>query len=263
MTVLETGNGPLWLWEYGSGSPRIVALHGFTLHGGSFAPLAAVVGETMLAPDLPGHGRTRVEPVTLDTAVNAIAELLDQLEAPPILLGYSQGGRIALRVAIDRPDLIGALVLVSTSPGLSGSERTRRRIADEALASRIERIGAKRFIDEWLANPVTSTDRVPDAARQADRTMRLENDASGLAAALRGMGQATLADMRDQLAALTMPVRFLAGHRDLKYLALAQEMAGLSHGKAVTVPGAGHNVILENPEAVAGTLRAIVNRQSG
>jgi len=255
MTTLATRHGNLWVRTHGVGPPQVVALHGFTLHGGMFATLAGVAGITIAAPDLPGHGRSAVEPVTIGAAVDVVADLLRTLDPPPLLLGYSQGGRVALQVALTYAELVGSLVLVATSPGLNERARRLRAVADEGLASRIERIGTSRFIDEWLANPMVATDRVDAEARRVDRAIRLENGAEGLAAALRGMGQASVRESLDRIAGLPMPVLFIAGSNDSKYSDLATTMASLRREEPLMVANAGHNVILEAPEAIAAELR--------
>ena len=228
-----------------------------------FEVLADEVGMSIQAPDLPGHGRTTISPITMDTTVAAIAELLRLSLKPPLLLGYSQGGRIALQVAVEHPELVGALVLVSASPGLGKRARKLRAIADDGLATRIEQIGTERFIAEWLANPLTATDKLAAAIRGADHRIRLENTAAGLAAALRGLGQASVPESRDQIAKLQMPVVFVAGRRDARYSTLATEMATSRSERPVLVSGAGHNVILDEPQAVATIIRALLDRQTG
>jgi len=258
MSALATRHGGLWVRTYGSDPAQVVALHGFTLHGGMFEHLAATAGIAIAAPDLPGHGRTTVDPITLATAVDAISDLLATFAERPLLLGYSQGARVALQVAFTRCDLVGPMVLVSASPGLPERARRMRRAADEGLADRIERIGTERFIAEWLANPLVATDSVGPERRAADRAIRLENAAAGLAAALRGLGQAAVADSRERIADLPMPVVFVAGSEDQRYCEMAKTMAATRNEPPIVVEGAGHNVILEAPEAVAGVINDLL-----
>jgi 2-succinyl-6-hydroxy-2,4-cyclohexadiene-1-carboxylate synthase len=163
-------------------------------------------------------------------------------------------------VALTHPTLTRALVLVSASAGLSGDERAARRTADAALAERIEQIGVARFVDEWLTNPMTSTQTVAPADGAADRELRLENTAQGLAAALRGMGQATVPDSSAAMTALAVPVVFVAGGHDQKYTAAAWSMARTRGERPVIVPHAGHNVILEAPGTVAAVIDELLAR---
>ena len=258
MSEMATRHGGLWVRTYGKDPAQVVALHGFTLHGGSYEHLAATAGITIAAPDLPGHGRTTVAPVTMRTAVDAVADLLATFATPPLLLGYSQGGRVALHVAFTYPERVGSLVLISTSPGLNERARRMRRAADEGLAERIERIGSERFIAEWLANPLVAAESVDRGLREADRAMRLNNSADGLAAALRGMGQASVADSSERIADLPMPVAFMAGTGDPAYCDHATAMAASCSVRPVLVEGAGHNVVLEAPGAVAAVVQGLL-----
>ena len=258
MSELATRHGGLWVRSYGSETAQIVALHGFTLHGGMFEHLAATANVPIVAPDLPGHGQTRIDPITIGTAVDAIAELLATFAEPPLLLGYSQGGRVALQVALTYGEQVGSMVLVSSSPGLNERARRLRRAADDGLADRIERVGTERFIREWLANPLVATNSVPPSLRDADFAIRLENSADQLAAALRGMGQAAVADSSHKIAALRMPVVFMAGSNDPTYCDHATAMASSRNERPVIVEGAGHNLILEAPEAVATAINRLL-----
>jgi len=183
----------------------------------------------------------------------AVCALLETVGAPPPLVGYSQGGRLALLVALERPDLVSALVTISASPGIAGpAERRARRTADDALARHIIDVGASAFLDEWLAADLTGTTDLPAAVRREDRRMREANTAAGLAAALRGYGQGSQPWVGDRLAELAAPAVFVAGGDDERYAGLAREMAAAApRGRAEIVEGAGHNLVLRQPGRIA------------
>ena len=251
-TAIASPHGTLWVRESGQPGPPLVCLHGFSLHGQMFATLAQQheLPFRILAPDLPGHGRTTVSPADLPTTVESLGMWLDRLKGRFPVLGYSQGGRIALHLARRRPDLVSRLVLVSAGTGLAEPQRTTRRMADEALAGRIESEGIARFLDAWLSHPLTGTGRLTASAAAADRRLRAENAASGLAAALRGLGQGAM----DQIdpAELKIPTLWVAGALDERYAADAQVSARRAAGRAVVIDGAGHNIVAERPGEIAG-----------
>lgn len=257
---LSTAYGGLHIREFAGDPPSLVALHGFTLHGGMFAGLAARIGLHLLAPDLPGHGRTTVTPVRMATAVAALAEWLTSLPGPVPVLGYSQGGRVALQLAIGHPALVSHLILVSTSPGLDEADREARSKADARMADHIEKMGIDASLDEWLYNPITATTAVSEDLRRADIELRRENTAHGLAAALRGMGQGATPDGRAALVTLPMPIAIIAGGRDVKYTGVAGDMARSRGEEPIIIPGVGHNVILEDPGGLAAIVREFLQR---
>jgi 2-succinyl-6-hydroxy-2,4-cyclohexadiene-1-carboxylate synthase len=162
------------------------------------------------------------------------------------------GGRLALHLAVARPDLVERLVLVSATPGIEGDdERAARRHADDALAAAIERDGVDAFLTRWLAQPLFTT-LPPAAAQQADRR---RNSPTGLASSLRLAGTGTQAPLWDALPALTMPVLVVAGALDDKFAAIAERMAAaLPDAMLAIVDGAGHTVHLEQPDAFVDLL---------
>jgi 2-succinyl-6-hydroxy-2,4-cyclohexadiene-1-carboxylate synthase len=240
--------------RFGTGPP-LVALHGFTLTGAQFAPLANHLDRSILAPDLPGHGGTTLTPIDLPTTIDGLARMLGDLNPPVPIIGYSMGARIALSLALDRPDLIERIVIVSAGPGIEDPyARTMRAAEDEELADRIRRMGMARFLDEWLTSPVTSTTSVDEALRQADRVVREENTTTGLIAALHGLGQGASPYLGARPGELAMPLLTVSGGKDVRYTEQAAGLtAAVPDGRHTVIPGAGHNVVLEAPEEL-GTI---------
>ena len=235
------------------GGPRVVLLHGFTQTGASWRPVAerlrALGPYEPVAVDAPGHGGSPLP----RGGVRAAAADLAAAGGRAAYVGYSIGGRICLRLALDRPDLVRALVLIGASAGLADpAERARRRAADEALAARIERDGVARFLDDWLAQPLFAT-LAPAAAGRAER---LANTPAGLAAALRRLGTGTQAPLHARLRGVRAPALLVAGALDTRFAALADELArGIGpHARVELVEGAGHTAHLERPAEVATVL---------
>lgn len=233
----------------------MVALHGFSLTGEQFASIARPPVQ-FHAPDLPGHGDTDVEPIDGATTVSVLGDWLRSFDAPVPLLGYSQGGRVAVLVALEYSDLVDRLILVSTSPGISDvADRETRRSSDDELADRIESVGLETFLDEWLKGPITGTSHLSEEVREADRIVRGENTAAGIASALRGFGQGSQPFVGDRLAELEMPVLTISGERDEKYDRLAAMIAAAApNGRHISIPDAGHNVVLEAPDELAAVV---------
>jgi 2-succinyl-6-hydroxy-2,4-cyclohexadiene-1-carboxylate synthase len=228
---------------------RLVLVHGFTQTGRSWDRVARRLAErrTVVTVDAPGHGGS----AAVRAAVPTAAALLGAAGGPATYVGYSMGGRLCLQLAVDRPELVRRLVLVSTTAGIDDAEREARRRADEELAASIEHDGVDAFLDRWLALPLFAT--LPrDAAGIDDRR---RNTAAGLASSLRLAGTATQEPLWDRLPELSMPVLLVAGALDSKYLAIAERMAELiADATVIVIEGAGHAVHLEAPDAFAGAL---------
>jgi 2-succinyl-6-hydroxy-2,4-cyclohexadiene-1-carboxylate synthase len=169
-------------------------------------------------------------------------------------VGYSMGGRLCIRLALDRPDLVERLVLLSASPGIaSPGEREARVAADRVLVEELERDGVEKFMDRWLAQRLFET--LPrEASMYEDRVRR--NTLQRLAHHLRALGQAAHEPMWDRLGQLNMPVLVLSGQWDRAYSEIAERMAAAIGANAthVSIEKAGHSLHLERPDEVAAVL---------
>jgi pimeloyl-ACP methyl ester carboxylesterase len=103
---------------HGTGRPLIL-LHGglgaIEMFGPNLPALAA--GRQVIGVDLQGHGRTADidRPITTRAMAGDIAALITHLKLErPDLMGYSLGGGVAALTAIDHPELVGKLIMVST-----------------------------------------------------------------------------------------------------------------------------------------------------
>jgi 2-succinyl-6-hydroxy-2,4-cyclohexadiene-1-carboxylate synthase len=245
-----------------------VLVHGFTGSSQSWGERVvdglASAGCPPVLFDLPGHGRNRAaqdpKHFLLDSALSAVE---DAGQWPAGLVGYSMGGRLALHFAATRPEVVRCLVLESASPGLvTQAERRLRQGSDDELARSIELDGVEAFIDRWERLPLFETQSGTDEpGRSRLRALRLENSAEGLAGALRGLGTGTLPSLWDALPGIDVPTLILVGALDHKFVSTGERMAAaLPDARLVVVPGAGHAVHLERPdawlEAVKGFLLA-------
>jgi len=244
----------------GSGAP-LIALHGFTGTGRDFAPLAASLRRQAMTvmPDLLGHGQSDApaEPdrYRLEQAVRDVLAVANGLGLGSFdLLGYSMGGRIAMRVALAAPERVHRLVLESASPGIRDpEERRRRQAADEDLARSIERDGLPAFVERWLGQDLfRSLRQLPARRYEALRQEKLGQRPEGLAASLRGGGAGVDPDVWSALGAIRQRVLLIGGMEDQKYLGILQQMAdALPDARLVRVPRVGHTVHLERPRLFA------------
>ena len=241
-----------------SEAPALVLLHGFTNSGASWQPVISGLGQRYraFAPDIRGHASaSALTPVTLQSVLGDMAALEP---AKFTLVGYSQGGRIALHTALAMPHRVCGLVLIGASPGLDDeAERASRRDADERLAAQIETLSISEFATMWSQTPILGG--VEAEVAQAAHQDRLRSTPQGLAAALRGLGTGALPSLWERLGELRMPVTLIAGERDAKFTGIARQMASrIANSEVVVIPAAGHAVHLEQPRAVVEVLERVV-----
>lgn len=125
----QTGYAPvnglnMYYEIHGAGEPLIL-LHGGLGMTGMFGPLLSQLAQTrqVIAADLQGHGRTADidRPLRLEHMADDVAALIKHLGFEQVdLMGYSMGGGTALRTAIQHPELVRKLVLVSVPFKRSG-----------------------------------------------------------------------------------------------------------------------------------------------
>jgi 2-succinyl-6-hydroxy-2,4-cyclohexadiene-1-carboxylate synthase len=236
----------------------LVLLHGFTHTGASWAPVIRTLGErySAVAPDIRGHGSASMrEPVNVEGVIDDLLRIVHDQHFT--LVGYSMGGRIALHVALALGGRVDRLVLIGASPGIADAlEREVRVESDERLAAWIDRArDMEEVARRWEATPVLGGQA--DAVRRRAHADRLRNTPEGLARALRGFGTGAMYSVWGRLAELRMPVLLVAGERDEKYVTTAERMAErIRSARVAIVPGAGHAVHLEDPQAIAELIAA-------
>jgi 2-succinyl-6-hydroxy-2,4-cyclohexadiene-1-carboxylate synthase len=229
---------------------RLALVPGFTQTGASWDQVRAQLGHDIeaTAVDVPtGLGFVETAAAIGDTAGRAV------------YAGYSMGGRLCLRLALDRPDLVRGLVLISASPGIADAgERAARREADEQLAQQVEKEGVDVFLERWLRQPLFAT--LPAEAAGLD-ARRAGNTVATLTHALRALGPGTQESLWDNLGDLEPPLLPIVGSLDRRYVDIAFEMAERvgRDVRPVLIGGAGHAVHLEQPGAIAALLRRVVH----
>ena len=236
----------------------------FFLHGFMGGPsswdevLAHLPSVEAFRPWLPGHGEAVPDP-TLATFSDALESLLRSIKEPEPyhLVGYSMGARLALGLALRAPHHFSRMTLIGGSPGLPGVEDRRlRRSLDEDRAQLLLQQGLETFVAAWEELPLFETQKhLPTHLQAQQRALRRSHRPDGLAHALRVLGTGGMPNYWPRLGELDLPVQVIVGEQDAKYLEVGQRMVQrLPQGRLRIVRGAGHNVVLEAPEALAAEL---------
>lgn len=254
-SLLEGGEGPPMVLLHGQG--------GFAeIMGGLIASL--VDRYRVIAPDLPGLGRSVVQDGTLDEpgVVRWLGELIAKTcDQPPVLLGVSMGGSIAARFALERGDEISKLILVDS--GSLGPFRPPPSLlfALIRLIRKPDRAGVQRMQRQIFFN----VDRV--RTQMGDRLTALEDYQIDRArqptvnaanrALLKKMGTKPVPD--EELRKIKVPVALIWGRHDrvmpIKYAERARREFGWP---LHVIEDAGHIAMAEQPAQFGAALRAIL-----
>lgn len=245
----------------GKGVP-IVLLHGLGLSGAlwnrvrdGFGP-----GYQLILVDLRAAGQTselQQEELSLERWADDLGGLLEALDVRrPVIVGHSLGASIALKYALERPDDVRALVLI-------GADATLSNLAPRMLASaeRIENMGLEVWVEEhWSKNPpfsAGSLDRDPGILDEY-RALLLGNDPADYVRQCRAIAGAE--NLADRLGDISQPALVLIGGSDDRTLPEhgRQLAERLGNARVVELPGVGHTLPLEAPEAVAAVVRTFL-----
>ena len=241
----------------GRGGPPLLLIHGFTGRGSDWAPFLPSLRRvtTTISVDLLGHGRSESPRDPARHAVERQAEDLAAMlrglaAAPADVVGYSLGARVAIRMAVAAPDVVGRLILESPSAGIADpADRAARRAADEQLAQLLDREGLSAFVDRWENLPLFASEGSLSAgARARLHAARLRNRAQGLAASLRGAGQGAMEPLHDRLSSIAAPTLVIGGSLDDTGSDRARKVAAaIPAAELAVVAGVGHAPHREAP----------------
>jgi pimeloyl-ACP methyl ester carboxylesterase len=237
--------------------PCVVFLHGAGLDHSVWALLARAFahhGFGVLAPDLPGHGRSAGAPLASIAALaDWTAALIAAAGIPAArLVGHSMGSLVVLETAARHPDKVTALGLISTAAPM--------RVSDDLLnAAKSNGHAAIDMIAIWGHGY-----RATLGGSLAPGLWMLGGNERLLERARQGVIYADLSacnDYRDALAAaakVAVPSIVIQGTRDLMTPAKGGRAiaAAIPGCRVAMIEGAGHMLMSERPDEVLAALRA-------
>lgn len=250
-TFVATGGKP-----FDPSLPAAVFIHGAGFDHSSWALQTrwfAHHNYAVLAPDLPGHGRSQGAPLkTIAEMADWIAALLDAAGAQPAkLIGHSMGSLIALEVAARHPAKVASLALIGTTSTMAvGPDLLKAAEADSPDAVAMMTIWGLGNTAEIGGNLAPGLWMHGGSVRvlEANRPGVIFNDLSACN------------DYKDALAAaakVSVPTTFILGERDMmtptkngRTLA-----AAINGARVVVLKGAGHTMMVERPDEVLKALQ--------
>lgn len=235
-------------------TPPLVLIHGA---GGTHLhwppEIRRLNGFHVLAPDLPGHGKSsdirglqRI-PEYAEWIFNWLSEMHIR---QAVIAGHSMGGAVALALALNHPEAVAGLALIST-----GAKLPVNPLILEETATQASFLKAVEKIIKWSFSPQAPA-RLVELAHQRMTEVRQSVLHGDLLAC-------NEYDSVSQLSRITCPALVVCGKEDrMTPYRLSQHLAGeLPHARLELIPEAGHMVMLEQPHAVAQVLKVFVDHQ--
>ena len=224
-----------WFTDSGGTGEPILMLHGGISDSDMLVdPLEPALRERfrIVAFDRRGHGHTADTDAAFhydDMATETVGALEKLIAAPAHVLGWSDGGNVALLVALRRPDLVRSLVLIGANFSFDGNMPMGPGGGP----------GPKMMIDRYA-------ERSPDG--EAHFSIVFEKS--------RAMWAAEPTLTTDDLRKISLPALVLVGDDDLMTLAhTAALYESLPQGQLAVVPGTSHAVVMEKPDLVGLLIR--------
>lgn len=252
-SIAGTSPDPVAIESAGRGID-LVLLHGWGLHSEFFRPwLPLLVPHCRVhLVDLPGHGLSApVVPYDLPTVATGIANAMRNVAPRYAVLGWSLGGAVALRMAIDRPDAISHVITLASSPRFLRAPDWPHATTDHALE--LLRSGLKRDYAGTLAQffELNMAAKYAPLASTLDELARARPAASAMALD-QGIALTSSVDLRDEITRIKAPVLALSGRLDrLSYSQSSAWLAAQTGGTHVDFAHSAHAPHLTDPAACA------------
>jgi pimeloyl-ACP methyl ester carboxylesterase len=261
-------NGVDLAWsEQGNGGTTLVLCHGFTgsSHDFSLEAGALATKRRVVTLDQRGHGHSTktgaLQGYTIEQLASDLAGFLEAVgEGPVDLLGHSMGGRVAVTLTLERPELVRSLILMDTSawsfvPDDGGIREMVRAFFDgfDPAVGLPEqwRLGGPE--DDLIASVV------PESWLQEKDEIQAGTDPY----AVKGLGAEILAhdegpgSLRPRLGSIACPTTVIAGEHDHPMVDQAPELAAeVAKGRTTVIAGAYHSPQLTHPDEWRAALEA-------
>ncbi|MFP4322574.1 MAG: alpha/beta fold hydrolase [Anaerolineales bacterium] len=245
MPYVSTDYGRLFVTDRSGDAPPLLLIHGAgSDHLSWSAPLRRLPGRRVLAPDLPGHGRSAGDAqADVMPYANAVIALLDALAVPKaIIAGHSMGGAIAQTLALDHSERVAGLILVTTGARLPVNPQILQTVhADSAQ------------VVEWITKWAWAPD-APADMRALGRQALMQVSPQVLYADYLACDRF---DIRARLGEITAPTLVIGGELDkMTPPKFSHTLAtGIPGAELRIIPGGGHYVVLEQPDTVTNIVK--------
>ena len=251
------------------GSPSntaIVFIHGFLGNHLDWDPIINALSNEWycITVDLPGHGDQGDELLTCsgDSALNKLFdEVLSVAKEPLNLVGYSLGGRVAMRLAQQHPDRILSLCIESAHPGLTDiNDRKSRVQSDKVWANRFLNQPLNVVLKDWYQQAVFNCNDHKQLQVLIDK--HLGQTGALLSKALSNFGLGLQEPYWDFLSQWRKPLLYISGESDIKFSSIGEEIKqNNQHSQHIKIKHSAHNCHQDQPQQFIEVIHKFLNDQ--
>ena len=240
-----------WTWGEGDG-PALALVHGGGANTGWWEPVIPHLapGRRIVSLDLSGHGDSgRREQYPFAVWGDEVATVIEAaIGGPAVIVGHSMGGRVAPLIALRHPELVEALVIVDSAMPLPPTFKVPSAKPTKVYAAEAEAVARFRLMPEQPSGDLTELGRRSVTAVDGGWSWKFDPRIFSL------LEQPA---PEDALAQLGCPIVLV--HAELSAVTEPQMATDFARrlGRPVplvTIPGAYHHVMLDDPETVAAIL---------
>lgn len=240
--------------------PAVVLVHGLAEDHTSWRRQQDALREFRThAYDLRGHGGSALGAAegTPEQLRDDLIAFLAEVSGPAVCVGFSLGGAVVLAAAAERPDLVAGAVVLGTSTvvGRAAASFYAERIGRARSGDRESLAAAMREdTAAALVNPDVDVDEIT-----AGRLAAI-GDGAGYANAAAAMATLRERPLTPALPTIRCPVAVIGAEQDTFCPRKAADIVldGLREGSYHEIPGAGHLMNVDKPEAVTASLLAVL-----
>jgi len=251
-------------------SPPVVLLHGFLGNRNDWLSIVTALKDHWycIVPDLPGHGKRipDIDHTPIDHALNQMMEEITALIRTPFhLIAYSLGGRLAIKLASERPELIASLCLESAHPGLRTAKDKKQRIINDAVwSSRFRSEPIEAVLKDWYNQAVFSNLSLAKYKKQIE-----QHNQQAIEPLIKMFEQTGLGKQSSYwyfLAHIKIPLLYISGQNDCKFSKIGNELKVqnknvVSQGyiRHIIIEDASHNCHLDNTTQFIIIIKSFLN----
>lgn len=250
----------IWWQTIGEGDCHLVLLHGWGLNAQVWDCITPQLAShfTLHLVDLPGYGRSGgFGAMSLEAMAQRVLE-----QAPPqaVWLGWSLGGLVASKIALDNPGRVSALVTVASSPCFSAQDAWPG-IKPEVLAGFQQQLSDdfQRTVERFLALQTMGTETARQDARTLKQTV-LSLPMPDVEVLNGGLEILKTIDLREPLASLALPHLRIYGYLDglvpRKVVPLLDNL--WPESQSMVVAKAAHAPFISHPGEFCSALSAFI-----